>query len=69
MKHCRKLEGLYLVVSPILPIEQLLFATEKALDGGVDILQLSASKEIQDMHVLASKLARFSKKTWNPFSC
>ncbi len=49
MTRCRKLGGLYLVVSPILPFEQLLFATEKALDGGVDILQLSADKEIREL--------------------
>ena len=34
--------GLYLVVSPVLPVKQLLLATEEALNGGVDLLQLSA---------------------------
>ncbi len=57
-----KLKGLYLVVSPILPAEELLFATEKALDGGVDVLQFSAGKETADMHVLASAVSRFSKE-------
>ena len=67
MTRFRKLEGLYLVVSPILPLEQLLFATEKALDGGVDILQLSATKEIQETHVLASKLVDLAKRHGIPF--
>ena len=46
MKHFEKLGGLYLVVSPILPTEKLLYATAEALDGGVDMLQFSAGKEI-----------------------
>jgi len=62
MTRSSRLEGLYLVVSPILPLEQLLFATEKALDGGVDILQLSSTKESHEMNVLASKLAGLAKK-------
>ena len=66
MKHFRKLSGLYLVVSPILPVEQLLFATEKALDGGVDILQLSAGKETEDMYV--AKCFSGGEKTWDSFS-
>ena len=67
MTRFRKLEGLYLVVSPILPFEQLLFATEKAIEGGVDILQLSAIKEIREHHVLANKLAGLAKKHDIPF--
>ncbi len=67
MTKCRKLAGLYLVVSPILPLEQLLFATEKAIEGGVDILQLSATKETQAHHDLAKKLAGITKKHKIPF--
>lgn len=67
MTRCRKLGGLYLVVSPILPFEQLLFATEKAIEGGVDILQLSAIKDIREHHVLANKLAGLAKKYDIPF--
>ena len=63
----RSLSGLYLVVSPILPTEKLLYATEKALDGGVDILQFSAGKEIADMYVMASVLAGLAKKHGIPF--
>jgi thiamine-phosphate pyrophosphorylase len=44
-----KPHGLYLVVSPILPTEQLISATEKALKGGVDLLQYSAGKNPADL--------------------
>jgi thiamine-phosphate pyrophosphorylase len=67
MKHFEKLRGLYLVVSPIAPTEKLLYATEKALDGGVDLLQFSAGKEIGDMYVTASVLAGLAKKHEIPF--
>jgi thiamine-phosphate pyrophosphorylase len=63
----KKLEGLYLVVSPILSAEDLLFATEKALDGGVDVLQFSIGKETVDAHSLASALAGLAKKHKTPF--
>lgn len=63
----RKISGLYLVVSPILPLENLLSATEKALDGGVDILQFSAGKENEELHVLARTLADLAKKHGVPF--
>ena len=61
MTHFRKLEGLYLVVSPILPFDKLLNATEKALRGGVDLLQLIVEKETPEMIAFArdsSDLAR-----------
>jgi len=35
-----KLEGLYLVVAPIMPFDKLLVTVKKALKGGVDLLQL-----------------------------
>lgn len=67
MKRSRHLEGLYLVVSPILSFEGLLYAAEKALDGGVDILQLSGVQEQADLHVLARALADFARKHETPF--
>jgi len=67
MKSYAKLGGLYLVVSPILPDKQLLSATEKALEGGVDILQLSANKETAGLHVLGTKLSDMAKKHGIPF--
>ncbi len=63
----RKLGGLYLVVSPILPKDQLLFATEKALDGGVDLLQLSVGQEIEGMFDFANSLASLAAKHGIPF--
>lgn len=53
----RKMEGLYLVVSPILPLDKLLLATEKALRGGVDMLQLIAGEETSEMLALARSLS------------
>jgi thiamine-phosphate pyrophosphorylase len=67
MKHFEKLAGLYLVVSPIMATEKLLSATEKALDGGVDILQFSATKETADTYVMVSVLAGLAKKHKIPF--
>lgn len=55
------------MVSAILPTDELLFATEKALDGGVDMMQFSAGKEVADMHVLGSVLAGLAKKHEVPF--
>ena len=62
MKGYPKLGGLYLVVSPILPDEQLLFATEMALDGDVDLLQLSAGKETPGLHILGTKLVDMARE-------
>ena len=67
MKRRRGLGGLYLVVSPILPNAQLLFATEQALDGGVDILQFSVETEIVGMRDLVTALAELAKKHGIPF--
>jgi thiamine-phosphate pyrophosphorylase len=57
MRNSRKMEGLYLVVSPILPLDKLLLATEKALRGGVDMLQLIAGEETSEMLALARSLS------------
>lgn len=67
MKHFEKLSGLYLVVSPIMPVEKLLYATAEALDGGVDMLQFSVGTEIAEMCVMASVLAGLAKKHEIPF--
>lgn len=62
MRHFRKLEGLYLVVAPILPIDRLLLATEKALRGGVDILQLIVGDATFGMPAFARSLSDLTKK-------
>jgi thiamine-phosphate diphosphorylase len=67
MKRHSKLGGLYLVASPILPIEQLLTATKKALDGGVDLLQLSTGIETEDLNFLGTELSGLAKKREIPF--
>jgi thiamine-phosphate pyrophosphorylase len=43
--YSRRLDGLYLVVAPVLPPNPLLVVVEKALRGGVDIIQITAEKE------------------------
>jgi thiamine-phosphate pyrophosphorylase len=67
MRRFRRLKGLYLVVSPILSHEELLSATEKALKGGVDILQLSAEPEIFWVKTFASELADLAREHETPF--
>jgi thiamine-phosphate pyrophosphorylase len=62
MRHPRKLEGLYLVVSPILPLDKLLLAAEKALRGRVDILQLIAGKENSEMIAFARDLSDLTRR-------
>ena len=60
MTSYSKLGGLYLAVSPILPFKQVMSATEKALDGGVDILQLSIGRENEETPFLGTDAGRFS---------
>ena len=62
MKRSRKLKGLYLVVMPILPVKDLLFATESALEGGVDLLEFSSGQLNAEMRHLARALVELSKK-------
>ena len=45
----------------------MLFATEKALDGDVDLLQLSAGKETPGLHVLGTKLVDMAREHGIPF--
>jgi thiamine-phosphate diphosphorylase len=67
MKAQRELSGLYLVASPILPNEQLVDATEQALEGGVDILQLSATEKTAGLRTLSGELARLADQHHVPF--
>jgi thiamine-phosphate pyrophosphorylase len=66
IRHIRRPKGLYLVVSPILPPKELLSATEKALNGGVDILQLSGTK-ISDKRYFAGEIADLTREHEIPF--
>ncbi len=61
-----KPHGLYLVVSPIQSADALISATEKALRGGVDLLQYSAGKAAADLR-LAGALADLAGKRGTPF--
>jgi thiamine-phosphate pyrophosphorylase len=67
MKRVPRLKGLYLVVSPILPSKELLSAAEKALNGGVDIVQLSGEQEIFDVNTFARELSALARKHEKPF--
>jgi thiamine-phosphate pyrophosphorylase len=62
-----KLEGLYLVVSPILPSETLFSATKEALEGGVDLVQFSSEHENSEIRQLAVRLAKLAKEYDKPF--
>ncbi len=65
--NMHKLEGLYLVVSPILPAEALLSATKEALEGGVDLVQFSSEKEDSEIRQLAGRLAKLAQDYDKPF--
>jgi thiamine-phosphate pyrophosphorylase len=67
MRRVRRLKGLYLIVSPILSHKELLSATEKALSGGVDILQLSAEPEIFWVKTFAREIADLAREYETPF--
>ena len=67
MRRSRKLRGLYLVVSEILPDKELLLATEMSLDGGVDLLQYSAGTSASDRRRLAQELANLANNHDIPF--
>jgi thiamine-phosphate pyrophosphorylase len=53
-----RLQGLYLVVDPTMPHRRLLDVVEKALKGGVDVLQLW--KAWQDRHKIVGLARRLS---------
>ena len=67
IRHACRPNGLYLVVSPILPPKDLLSVTEKALNGGVDLLQLSTGTKISDKRYLAGELADLTRAHEIPF--
>lgn len=67
MRHFRKLQGLYLVVARILPLGKLLLATEKAIRGGVDMLQLIIEDDTVEMRMFARSLSDLAKKRKIPF--
>jgi thiamine-phosphate pyrophosphorylase len=60
-----KLEGLYLVVSPVMPFDELLVTVKKALRGGVDLLQLIP--EGSDILRLAEDLSSLTEQYDVPF--
>jgi thiamine-phosphate pyrophosphorylase len=62
-----KLEGLYLVVSPVTPFDELLVAVKKALEGGVDILQLIPEEANFETLKLATDLANLTEQYDVPF--
>ena len=59
-----RLQGLYLVVDPTMPHRRLLDVVEKALKGGVDVLQLW--KAWQDRHEIL-RLARRLRNLANEY--
>lgn len=63
MTLSRKLEGLYLVVSPILPPDRLISACEEALAGGVDVIQFSDGQNMR----LPRQLAELAREYNKPF--
>ena len=63
----RKLEGLYLVVSPVMPFDELLVAVKKALEGGVDLLQLIPGEESSETLRLAENLSNLTEQYDLPF--
>jgi len=63
MKPLKKLEGLYLVADPTMPHSKLLDTVQKALRGGVDILQLwSPSQDRPKVLRLAQDLLELAEK-------
>lgn len=62
-----KLEGLYLVVSPVMPFDKLLVTVKKALKGGVDLLQLIPREESSEILRLAEDLSSLTEQHDVPF--
>jgi thiamine-phosphate pyrophosphorylase len=67
MKSSWKLEGLYLVVSSILPVDTLLLASEEALRGGVDVLQVIVKQDSPEALRLTKGLSDLARKLKTPF--
>lgn len=67
LKRLRKLEGLYLVVAPILPVDELLIAVEKALKGGVNIVQFIPEGPMPHTLEVAKALSNLTRRFDVPF--
>jgi thiamine-phosphate pyrophosphorylase len=65
--HLKRLEGLYLVIAPILTSDELLSAVKKALKGGVDVLQFVPEKQTLGSLELAKDLSKLSGQFGVPF--
>lgn len=63
----RKLEGLYLVVSQVTRFDELLVAVKKALEGGVDLLQLIPWEAGSETLRLAEDLSNLTERYDVPF--
>jgi len=63
----KKLEGLYLVVAPVMPFDKLFVTVKKALKGGVDLLQLIPGKESSEILRLAEDLSSLTEQYDVPF--
>jgi thiamine-phosphate pyrophosphorylase len=62
----KKLEGLYLVVAPVMPFDKLLVTVKKALRGGVDLLQLIPGEGSEILR-LAKDLSSLTEQYDVPF--
>lgn len=63
----KRLEGLYLVIAPILTSGKLLSAVKKALKGGVDVLQFVPEHQTLENLEVAKDLSRLSGQFDVPF--
>lgn len=67
LTRLRRLEGLYLVVAPILPVDELLIAVEKALKGGVNIVQFIPEGQMPQTLEVARALSNLTRRFDVPF--
>jgi thiamine-phosphate pyrophosphorylase len=65
--NLKKLEGLYLVIAPILTSDELLCAVKKALRGGVDIVQFVPERQTLKALEVAKDLSRLTGQFDVPF--
>lgn len=65
--NLKKLEGLYLVIAPILTSDELLNAVKKALKGGVDIVQFVPERQTLKTLEVAKDLSRLTGQFDVPF--
>jgi thiamine-phosphate pyrophosphorylase len=67
VNNLKRLEGLYLVVAPILASDELLSAVKKALKGGVDVLQFVPERQTLETLELAKDISKLSAQFDVPF--